>query len=61
MLIRTVRGDVAIVIDLNGGNSCLGIALGQRLLQESLIDSDQIILIISKLLQLGQLKEWNGK
>lgn len=56
MLVRTVRGDIAIVVDLNGGNSRLGIALGQSLLKECFINSDQVILVVSKFLQFGQLK-----
>lgn len=56
MLIRTVRSDGAVIVDLNGGNASLRIALGKCLLQECFIDSNQVILVVRELLQLGQLQ-----
>jgi len=56
MLIRAVWGDGAVIVDLNGGNASLRIALGKSLLQECFIDSDQVILVVRELLQLGQLQ-----
>jgi hypothetical protein len=58
--VRAVRSDVAIVLDLDGGDLGLGIASLQRALQEDLVDAKKVVLSIGVILELGELlwQQW---
>jgi len=57
VLVGAVLRDVAVVGDLDGRDSGFGIALGQGLLQEGLVDLQQVVLVVGELLELVQLRK----